>query len=91
MPAAEGPARVLHQGRVVLPDGGGASAALVFVKTGTGPTPEIAIRCDSEGRFRLALPTGRYVLAARAVDGRVGEIDVESGQEPQDLQVSISD
>jgi hypothetical protein len=67
------------------------ASALVFVKRGTGPTPEIAIRCNSEGRFLLALPVGRYIVAARGPDGRMGEIDVVAEEEPQEITITLPD
>lgn len=83
--------RVLHHGRVLLRSGAGAASTLVFVKRGTGPTPEIAIRCDSEGRFLLPLPMGRYVVAARSPDGRVSETEVVVHNEPQEITITLPD
>ncbi|WP_181832669.1 carboxypeptidase-like regulatory domain-containing protein [Bosea caraganae] len=80
---------VLHRGRVTTPDGAGASAALVFVASGTASTPEIAIRCDADGWFRLALPPGRFVIEARAPDGRTGKVEVTTGAVAQELAVAV--
>jgi hypothetical protein len=80
---------VLHRGRVLLRGGGAAGSALVYVVSGTGPTPEIAIRSDAQGRFGLALPPGYYVVAARLGDGREGACEVEAGNDPQEIVIEI--
>ncbi|CAO4146998.1 hypothetical protein LPLAFNJD_LOCUS2338 [Methylorubrum aminovorans] len=74
---------------MLLRGGGKAGRALVYVASGTGPTPEIAIRSDAEGRFRLALPPGSYVVAARLLDGREGFVEVGTGDKPQDIEIEI--
>ncbi len=70
--------RALHGGQVLREDGAPAPGALVAVVSGTAPTPEIAIRCDAEGRFRVALPPGRFRLTARAPDGALGSTEVDT-------------
>jgi hypothetical protein len=62
---------------VLRDDGAPVAGALVAVVSGTAPTPEIGIRCDTEGRFRVALPPGRFRLTARAPDGALGSTEVE--------------
>ena len=83
--------RVLHHGRVVGANGAGAASALVFVARGTAPTPEIAIRCDKEGRFRLALPPGRFVIEAQSAEGAIGSLEIETGMEAQSFWIMVAD
>ncbi len=82
---------MLHRGRVSFQGGAGAAGALVFVRSGTGATPEIAVRCDEAGGFRLALPPGRYVIGARAADGRTGTIETQTGAQAQTIEIGIPD
>jgi protocatechuate 3,4-dioxygenase beta subunit len=70
--------KALHPGRVLHEDGSPVPGALVEVASGTAPTPEVAIRCDAEGRFRIALPPGRFRLTARAPTGALGSVEVET-------------
>lgn len=51
------------------------AGALVTVEHGTAPTPEIALKTNADGMCRLALPPGRFTVAA-FFDGRAGRIDV---------------
>jgi len=67
---------VRHKGRVVSRKGQGVASALVAVARGTAPTPEIGICCDQQGYFQIALPPGRYVLEARAPDGKTGSVEI---------------
>ncbi|WP_211098447.1 carboxypeptidase-like regulatory domain-containing protein [Skermanella stibiiresistens] len=69
---------MLHQGQVLRDDGAPVPGALVAVVSGTAPTPEVGIRCDSEGRFRIALPPGRFRLTAHAPDGALGSTEIEA-------------
>lgn len=79
-------------GRVVDALGGPVAAAAVMVAGGTAPTPEIAIRTDAEGRFRLALPAGTFRVVAHAADGRRGEIEVtRSDASDPDLSITIAE
>lgn len=56
---------------------------MVMVVWGTAPTPEIAIVTDDDGRFRVALPPGRFRLEAHAGGAR-GDIEVEvAGSAPE--------
>lgn len=82
--------RVLHDGRVVGSDGAGLSGALVYVKSGTGPAPEIAFRSGRDGRFRIALPPGRYVLEARSAQGQLGETELATGREAMRFEITIA-
>jgi len=66
-----------RRGRVARADGRPAGGALVWVESGSAPTPEIAIRADGAGRFRIALPSGRFRLRARAPDGAEGKATLE--------------
>jgi hypothetical protein len=35
------------------------------------------VKCDEAGRFRLALPPGRFQIEARSVQGHLGATEVE--------------
>jgi hypothetical protein len=72
-----GDERRLHHGRVTDRRGTGLRHALVYVARGTAGTPEIAVKCDEAGRFRLALPPGRFQIEARSVQGHLGATEVE--------------
>ena len=69
---------------MVHADGRAAGGALVWVESGTAPTPEIGIRADWQGGFRVALPAGRFTLCATAPDGSAGAathcLDGEPGE-----------
>jgi hypothetical protein len=80
---------VLHRGRVTRRDGLGVPGALVWVARGTAPSPEIAIRCDADGGFRIALLPGSYVIEASSPDGEVGEITVDTGASPLALKIVV--
>jgi hypothetical protein len=75
--------RILHHGRVTYRHGAGVGDALVYVVQGTASTPEIAVKCDAAGHFRLALPPGHFRVEARSMAGAVGstEIEVSKGDE----------
>jgi protocatechuate 3,4-dioxygenase beta subunit len=75
--------RILHHGRVTDRHGAGVANALVYVAQGTAGTPEIAVKCDHAGHFRLALPPGHFQIEARSITGAVGstEIEVSKGDE----------
>jgi hypothetical protein len=66
----------LCTGRVVREDTTSVAGALAAVEWGTAPTPEIAIRADDNGIFRLALPSGRFRVEARGPDGATGSIEL---------------
>jgi hypothetical protein len=66
----------LCTGRVVREDATPAGHALAYVGWGTAPTPEIAIRANENGIFRLALPRGRFRVEARGSDGATGRIEL---------------
>jgi hypothetical protein len=51
--------------------------AVIAVVSSTVPFPEIALRCDADGRFALRLPHGRFVLRALA-GGASGDAEVEA-------------
>jgi hypothetical protein len=76
------PAPVPRPGRVLRPDNTPVAGALVWVEAGSAPTPEIAIRSDGAGRFMIALPAGRFRLAARAPDGAMGSAEHKLGDLP---------
>ena len=81
---------LLHHGRVVGRGGAPISGALVAVASGTAPTPEIAIRTNSEGRFRIALPKGRFAIDARAPDGAAGHTEVTVADEEQTIEIAVA-
>jgi hypothetical protein len=78
-----------HRGRVCWDDRTPIPDALVAVTSGTAPTPEIAIRTDNHGRFRIALPAGRFRLQARAPGGATGQIDLEIGDEEGQIEIVV--
>jgi hypothetical protein len=63
-------------GIVIGPDGAGVAGALVAVEWGTAPTPEIGIRTDTQGRFAVSLPVGRFRVGANTA-GLYGSVEVE--------------
>lgn len=81
--------RVLHTGRVVRKDGRPAVGALVWVASGTAPTPEVAVVCDAEGRFRLALPPGQFAIQARSKEGMEGRMQTTVGAEPVHIEIEL--
>jgi hypothetical protein len=81
--------KTLHRGRVLRDDGSPVPGALVAVASGTAPTPEIAIRCDDDGRFRIALPSGRFRIEARAPDGAVGTVDATTDQQAIEIEIIV--
>lgn len=83
-------ASVLHEGRVVRSDGSGAGGAVVAVARGTAATPEIGIRCDPAGWFRIALPPGAYEIEARAPDGAVGRLAVEVAKKATAIEILVN-
>jgi hypothetical protein len=70
------PEALLHRGRVLRDGDRPVAGALIAVASGTAPTPEIAIRSDQHGQFRIALPRGRFIIEARAPDGAAGNVQV---------------
>jgi hypothetical protein len=80
---------VLHKGKVTRRDGEAVPGALVWVASGATPTPEIAIRCNEEGRFQIALPPGGYVIEAEAADGGIGTTTVETGGDPREIEIVV--
>ena len=83
--------RVLHQGRVTDRRGSGLGHALVYVARGTAGTPEIAVKCDGAGNFRLALPPGHFQIEARSVSGTVGSTDVEVTRGDEAIAIVIDE
>jgi len=81
---------VLHEGRVRHENGETGSGVIVAVTRGTAPTPEIGIRCDSEGRFRIALPPGRFEIEARAPNGELGTVSIETNGEVQVVEIVLN-
>jgi hypothetical protein len=83
--------RILHQGRVVDRRGAGSGQALVYVAGGTAKTPEIAVRCDDAGRFRMALPPGHFRIEARSVRGTVGTVEMEVKGNDDEIAIIIDE
>jgi hypothetical protein len=78
----------LCTGRVIREDDT-VEGALAAVAWGTAPTPEIAIRADENGIFRLALPSGQFRVEARAPDGAIGQIELMIESAPQDFEIVL--
>jgi hypothetical protein len=82
---------VLHEGRVRRSSGAAVPGAIVFVASGTAPTPERAIICDADGRFRIALPPGRFEIKAQARDGAQGQVNVETDTIAQSIEIIVGE
>ena len=80
---------LLHEGLVVRADGTPVAGAMVAVASGTAATPEIAIRTNGEGRFRIALPNGRFVLEAHGADGSAGSVELTVEGEERDFNITV--
>ena len=73
--------RVLRWGRVVDADGRPVPGAYVSIVWGTEEMPDSARRTDTEGRFQVGLPPGRFRL--EATGGQVStQLDVDGGEGP---------
>jgi hypothetical protein len=83
--------RILHQGRVTNSRGSGLGKALVYVARGTAGTPEIAVKCDDTGHFRLALPPGHFQIEARSVEGAVGSTEVDVTNDIEEIAIVIDE
>ncbi|MCA1542240.1 carboxypeptidase regulatory-like domain-containing protein [Bradyrhizobium sp. NBAIM32] len=81
--------RILHHGRVIDRYGAGVGDALVYVVHGTASTPEIAVKCDASGRFRLALPPGHFKIEARSMAGAIGATDFDVGTGDERIEIII--
>jgi hypothetical protein len=81
--------RVLYHGRVTDRRGTGLGHALVYVAHGTAGTPEIAVKCDDSGRFRLALPPGHFRIEARSQAGAGGSIEIDVGKGDERIAIVI--
>ena len=79
----------LCTGHIVREDGRSAAGALAAVEWGTAPTPEIAIRANENGIFRLALPNGRFRVEARAPDGAIGSIELMIENAPREFEIVL--
>jgi hypothetical protein len=79
----------LCTGRVVRDDATPVVGALAAVGWGTAPTPEIAIRTDADGQFRVALPNGRFRLDARAPDGATGSTELSIANAARAFQIVV--
>lgn len=75
--------------RVIDQAGTPVAGAIISVIDGTVQLPEMAIRTDADGRFRLRLPAGRFVLEV-VVNGESKRVEVQSAGDPQqDLLLEI--
>jgi hypothetical protein len=79
----------LCTGHAVREDATSVAGALAAVGWGTAATPEIAIRADENGIFRLALPSGRFRIEARAPDGTTGSIELLIQNEARDFEIVL--
>lgn len=86
-----GDERILHHGRVINLHGAGLANAMVYVARGTAPTPEIAVVCDDDGNFRLALPPGHFVVEARSADGHVGSAEVDVATTAETISIIVEE
>lgn len=80
---------LLRRGRVVDDGGQPVIGALLSVEWGTVPTPEIAVQTDENGEFRLALPKGRFRIAAHAPDGRAGTVELTTEEADEEIVVRV--
>ncbi len=80
---------ILHRGRVLWEDGTPVSGAIVVVASGTAPTPEIGIRANAHGEFRVALPTGTYQIEAKAPDGPSTRIDISIEGNAKEIELVL--
>ena len=80
---------ILHRGRVLWEDRTPVSGAIVAVASGTAPTPEIGIRANAQGEFRIALPTGTYQIEAKAPDGPSARIDVSIEGSAKEIELVL--
>lgn len=74
-------------GFVVDADGRPVEGAAVSVVWASRPVPEMAVRTDRNGAFRIALTPGHYTLRAVSRDGWSGEVPVEGGA--QDFTIRL--
>ncbi|MCK1506841.1 carboxypeptidase-like regulatory domain-containing protein [Bradyrhizobium sp. 18] len=81
--------KILHHGRVTDRQGTGVGDALVYVVQGTASTPEIAVKCDAAGHFRLALPPGQFRIEARSMAGAVGSTEIEVSKGDEKIAITI--
>lgn len=69
--------------------GAPVAGALIAVAHGSAPTPEIGIRSNSEGRFKIALPPGRFTIGADGPEGTKGAVDVVVEQGPIEIAIRL--
>jgi hypothetical protein len=74
---------------VVTADGRPAAGAIVSVVWGTAATPEIGIVADAAGRFRVALPPGRFRLQADASGAR-GTAEIEVADSTPEIAITLA-
>jgi hypothetical protein len=80
---------VARSGRVIDAGGAPVPGALVTIVESTVPMPEIALVCDSDGRFTLRLPPGRFTLRAHGVGGS-GDAAVQAPADDEIVIVTAS-
>ncbi|SCB55769.1 Carboxypeptidase regulatory-like domain-containing protein [Bradyrhizobium shewense] len=83
--------RILHHGRVTDRHGAGVGNALVYVVQGTASTPEIAVKCDAAGHFRLALPPGHFRIEARSMAGAIGATEFEASRDDERIAIILDE
>jgi hypothetical protein len=59
------------------------------VASGTAATPEIGIRANAQGEFRIALPTGTYEIEAKAPGGPSARIHVSIGGKAKEIELVL--
>jgi hypothetical protein len=76
---------------VIGADARPVAGAAVMVAWGTAATPEVALRTNEQGQFRMALPPGCFVISAHAPDGRSGraELVIEGHEAAGRLKVTV--
>jgi hypothetical protein len=79
----------LCTGRVIREDATPVAGALAAVTRGTAPTPEIAIRADENGSFRVALPNGRFHIEASGPGMATGSIELVIEDRACDFEIVL--
>ncbi len=83
-------AELRRAGRVVDVSGNPVAGALVTIVRASVPMPEIAIVADSEGRFSLFLPAGRFTIRAHTATRGWGETEASGSPATDVILITIS-
>jgi len=81
--------RIEVRGRVTNVQGMAVSGAIIVIVAGSVPVPEVALLADTEGRFSLRLPRGRFTLAAHDPAGGTGEAEVEVSTKAVEILITV--